>query len=173
MAAPGDTLHVCPGVYEGGFTIEKAITLIGAGDGSNPYFNTVLDGIDTQRVLEITSGTVALHHLNIGYGYAGTENGGGLLNNAGFTTLTDCTVRYNAAAAGGGITTRNGGKVTLVRTRVTGNEARDNIGSGILNDNSTVELLDGSTVCDNYPPTDQCHGFTDTDGACQATCPEG
>jgi len=33
-ATPGDTIQVAPGTYDGGFTVDKSVTLVGAGAGS-------------------------------------------------------------------------------------------------------------------------------------------
>jgi hypothetical protein len=101
--------------------------------------------------------------------------GGGLRNDRGPATLTDCQVQDNSAdEEGGGIYNVNpGGVLTLRNTRVSGNSlVVGSSGSGIRNfNNGTVSLEDGSVVCANTPITDQCLGFTDPGGACQATCP--
>src|SRR5688500_8068698 len=64
----GGTVYVCPGRYQGGFTVfDDAVTVIGAGDGTDAARNTILDGNAAGRVLTINAavGTVELERLRI------------------------------------------------------------------------------------------------------------
>ncbi len=56
-----------PGHVPGGFTINAAVSVIGAGDGEDAASNTVLDGNNAARVVLIDSGTgtVELERLRI------------------------------------------------------------------------------------------------------------
>jgi hypothetical protein len=110
------TLHVCPGTYQGGFSIGRTVTVIGAGQDDDPASNTILDGNDTQRVLAISSGQVALQRLRIQDGNEGTDYAGGILHSGGSLTMHDCTVTANNARSGGGIVHASG---TLAMTRCT------------------------------------------------------
>jgi hypothetical protein len=123
LSGSAPTLFVCPGTYRGGFSIARTVTVIGAGEGADPASNTVLDGNETQRVLNITSGTVGLQQLHITGGDAGpssTDGGGGIKNNGATLTVQACTVAGNVGIAGGGVRQIDG---TLAMTRCT---VRDN-----------------------------------------------
>jgi hypothetical protein len=81
-AADGATLLVCPGANAGGFSINTALTIIGAGEGKDPTTNTVLDGGGSQRVVHIPSGTGAVArsrlHITGGGIHVNTGRGAGL-----------------------------------------------------------------------------------------------
>src|SRR4029450_3102420 len=56
-AAPGDTIDVAPGVYTGGVTLNKSVTLRGRSPGSDPRNNpTILEAASTVDVITIPSG---------------------------------------------------------------------------------------------------------------------
>ena len=120
----GGTVYVCPGTYQGGFTLfDDAVTVIGAGDGTDAARNTILDGNAAGRVLTINAGvgTVVLERLRITGGSSATASG---ISHGGTTLrMTECTVSGNTSvdSAGGGILV--GTVSTLVMTRCT---VRDN-----------------------------------------------
>jgi hypothetical protein len=116
------TLYVCPGTYRGGFTIGRTVTVIGAGEGEAPASNTILDGNDALRVLEISSGTVGLQRLRITNGNSGTAGGGGIRNNGATLTVQDCTVANNTGRTAGGINQQSG-SLTMTRCTVRDNDA--------------------------------------------------
>lgn len=94
--------------------------------------------------------------------------GGGVCNNGGQVTLTNCLIRKNSALTGGGIMNL-GGVLTLRQTRVTDNEASVD-GSGVTNDGGTVSLEAGNTICANDPWETLGKNFDGGD-ACTETCP--
>jgi hypothetical protein len=56
-AAPGDTIDVAPGVYTGGVTLNKSVTLRGRSPGADPRNNTtILEAASTVDVITIPSG---------------------------------------------------------------------------------------------------------------------
>lgn len=116
-----DTLYVCPGTYLGGFTINRDVTVIGAGQGTDPTQDTILDGGDTLQVLRITSGSPTLRQMHISHGLLTTTEGGGILHLGDTLTVEDVTVADNFARDGGGISSSGG---NLVMTRCT---VRDNV----------------------------------------------
>ena len=69
--------------------------------------------------------------------------------NSGTTTLTDCTVSGNSAAADGGLHVGNGGTMTLGNTLVAGNTASDlgpwPAGVFVSSGNNLIGNTDGST----------------------------
>jgi hypothetical protein len=145
-ASPGATLHLCAGLYAGDVVITKSLSLIGAGAGSGDG-NTILDGSGTDHVVDVLAGsTVSLRDLRITGGGSFGE-GGGLRNDGGIVSVTDCAITANTANRGGGIGNR--GTLTLTNTTVTGNTAAD-VGGGIYNSlNDTVTLDAASRVTGN------------------------
>lgn len=59
-AAPGDVLRLAPGVYPGGITIDKPLTLEGAGPDA-----AVLDARGQGRVVTVTGPDVTVRHLTL------------------------------------------------------------------------------------------------------------
>lgn len=171
-------ITLCPGVYTGGVMINRSLTLQSngqglaaiSGDGQFPVVSISNVGSPVVTVnfygLAINGGTSGISiEGNPVLNLAGCEishntnqvgNGGGILNEGGTITLTDCSVTNNEVAGiGGGIYTVSG-NITLSGTRVSGNTAGpDNLaGGGIYNVEATVTLRDGSTVSGNTP--DDC-----------------
>jgi hypothetical protein len=122
-AAEGDTLIICQGTYRGGFRISRSLTLIGAGQGEDPARNTILDGNNSQQVLNIpgNTGTVTLKRLTITRGAVGAGDGGGILHKGTRLIMRDCTVAGNHGRNGAGVVHQSG---TLEMTRCT---VRDNV----------------------------------------------
>ena len=80
-----------------------------------------ISGNDASRVFDIEGGSVALSGLTITGGSA--DSGGGLFNNGGTTTLTNCTVSGNFAASNGGGLDNLGGTVAVQNCSFTSNGA--------------------------------------------------
>ncbi|MCA9876297.1 MAG: right-handed parallel beta-helix repeat-containing protein, partial [Thermomicrobiales bacterium] len=147
------TLHVCPGRYQGGFSIDRHVTVIGAGQGEDDRVDTILDGNDTQRVLLLTSGVVMLQGLHVTRGNAGSIVGGGINNDGATLIMQDCTVSHSACRLGGGIN-HQGGVLTMTRCTVRGNEAQtDGAGGGGL------RLLRQATLTDCLVTGNTCDGI--------------
>jgi hypothetical protein len=173
----GEILYVCPGVYRGGFTLDNAVTVIGAGAGADAASNTILDGNRTQRVLRINAdiGPVALERLRITGGFSGSGSGishlgaklemtectvgdstgssaiyaAGTTTAPGITTLTDCLIEDNSTADdGGGLYLFKGTATLAGNTQVRGNTAKR--GGGIaVNFTSTLEIAETCRVTGN------------------------
>jgi hypothetical protein len=132
-AAPGDTITLCAGVFRAtNVVIDKNLTLVGAGQGDNPRQDTILDGGEAGRVLEVAQGvTVTVRNLRIRNGLAPQSTDGGGISNAGDLTLNYVSVVGNSAGEnGGGIL--NSGTLVLDGTTVADNAAAFN-GGGIEN----------------------------------------
>jgi hypothetical protein len=115
----------------------------GAETITGPAAGVTVSGGGTSRVFQVDSGvTASLSGLTISGGST-TGLGGGLFNEGGTTTLTNCTVSGNSAGVAGGIT--NSGVLALTDSLVTRNTA--DIAAGIFN-TGTLTLTD-STVSDN------------------------
>lgn len=144
-ADPGDTIWLCAETYPGTITIDKDLTLHGAGQGED---GSVLDGQQQGSVITVTEGvTASLTGLHITGGNA--DNfflGGGFYTKGGNVTLTDCTVTGNTAGWSGGGVQADGGAVTLINCTITDNTAVDFGGGGIHTHfgpgAQTLELID-------------------------------
>ncbi|HUU62414.1 MAG TPA: right-handed parallel beta-helix repeat-containing protein [Dehalococcoidia bacterium] len=134
-ASAGDTIIIAAGQYnEHDITINKSLTLRGAGAGS-----TFVDGEDMSRVFYINNSTVDMSGMTIRNGNVSTAaNGGGLYNEYGNVTMTNCTVSGNEAYNGGGLY-NNGGNLTMTGCTISGNEANF-WGGGIYRDGGEVTL---------------------------------
>jgi hypothetical protein len=148
----GDTLAIAAGTYtEAGISVNKSLTLQGAGAASTIVQAATTPNTAPDRVFTIASGvTVTIRKLTIRYGLAPGYPGGGGLYNAGTLTLTNSAIRSNAAIQGGGL--ENSGTLTLLNSTVSGNVAQSGGGGGIVNF-STMTLIN-STVSGNKAPSD-------------------
>ena len=144
-ASSGDTIVIPTGTYTltlgSELTINKSLTLTGAGSGETIIQAAASSDEAASRVFNITGGDVAISSVTIRHGNADGEGGG--INNAGTLTLTNSTVRDNTALAGGGIF--NQGTLTLTNSTVSGNAAP---GGGGIHNLGTL-FLNRSTISDN------------------------
>jgi hypothetical protein len=130
----GGTVYACPGRYTGSFNMPRDVTLIGAGDGTDPASNTILDGQNSTRVLIPFGNTMAISRVRV----TGGRNGGfgaGVYHLGRTLTMTDCTVADNANTMvdGGGVYNQGNGagsSLTMTRCNVIGNDASGS-GAGI------------------------------------------
>ncbi|MFT4036894.1 MAG: hypothetical protein QM692_01840 [Thermomicrobiales bacterium] len=147
----GGTLYVCPGTYQGNFTI-GAGSVIGAGSGTDPASNTILNGNGAGRTLvaNTNAASTKLATLRITGGLAsgvGTDSGGGLFAGIGTTVqLANCVVAGNSGESGGGITAEVT-TLTLTNCEVSDNSAKS--GGGVFSDNSTCTFID-TLITDNH-----------------------
>ena len=115
----------------GELLIKANVTIQGRGAGQ-----TIIDGNNTDRVIEVDSGNVSITGVTIQHG-RDTGNGGGILNNGGRLSLTSVVVANNVAvgtqaslfssgpggnAEGGGIFNA-AGSLSLTKTTITSNQA--------------------------------------------------
>jgi hypothetical protein len=151
-AAEGDTVTVCPGSYEGSFTIARGLTLH-APHGAE---RTELVGDGAASVIRVAAGAVTLSGFTI-RGGVGTDissesdnlGGGGVLGwNADELLVEDCVITGNQADFGGGILGPAEGLLTVRRSSITSNHASSAGGGlyvleGLL---ESVELVDNSSA---------------------------
>jgi hypothetical protein len=128
----------------------------------------VSDSVPGAGILIGSGSAVRLTGCTIEENYANRSWGGGLFNNNGQGTLSNCLIRKYRAATGGGIMNL-GGALTLRQTQVTANESFYP-GSGINSLAGTVSLEESGTICANDPWETRCKGFDDG-GACTEICP--
>jgi parallel beta-helix repeat protein len=133
----------------GPLSLTDTATITIAGPGA---MLLTVSGNDASQVFDIEGGSVAISGLTV----SGGENpaavdGGGLENDGGSLTLTDCTVSDNAATVGGGLFTVAGGTTTLTDCTVSGNFAGK--GAGLYNSNpfstGSTTTLTNCTVTGN------------------------
>ena len=143
-AAAGDTVNVW-GTCVGNFALAKDVTLQGKGKGAT------LDGNQTGRVLNITTGTTAtIRDLTITNGRRDGLGGGIYVRPDATVMLVDSAVTNNTGGAksiGGGIEADEGSNLTLIRSVVSGNSAGSSGGIDIFF--ATVRLID-SRVTGNH-----------------------
>jgi Right handed beta helix region len=139
----GGTIHVCPGRYESRFTIDSAVTIIGAGESDDAASNTILDANGAGLVVLITtgSGLVALERLRVTGGNSNSI-AGGILHLGMTLRMTDCTVSGNTGAnsAGGGIFGGVGSTLEMTRCTVRDNHATGSrgVGGGVASQGTTT-----------------------------------
>lgn len=143
------TIRVCAGAYTEFLTLERGLTLIGAGEEADANSNTILQGIgkvpggNTVVTISNIPQSVTLQSLRITAGYG---NGGGIWNQGASVRIADCTVFANAAPGGGGGINNASGSMVMNNCTVSGNTNADD-GGGI---NNTGELtVTNSTITDN------------------------
>jgi hypothetical protein len=160
-AGPGGqwTLVVCPGRYQGNFVLTRDVEIIGAGQGDDPANDTILDGNNQGRVLEISSSPAVfdatLRRLRI-TGGSTDDDGAGILHKGRHFTMVGCTVSGNTTTGdGGGIAVPHLASdwsllfllgCTILDNHATGDASR---GGGILTEGPNTTVID-CLVEDNH-----------------------
>ena len=151
-AISGDTINIPIGTYTltigTQLTIDKDLTLNGAGSGDTVIQAATSSADATSRVLSITGGTVSISGVTVQNGNT-SDNGGGI-SNSGTLTLNNSTVSDNTATdGGGGIYNWISGTLTLADSTISGNSAEFHLGGGIFNFLGNA-LLVNSIVTENW-----------------------
>jgi hypothetical protein len=98
-------IRLCPGTYDVNLTLERSVTLVGAGNGTGPG-DTILNGGNNGRVIEATGGfTIGVRNVRITGGNAtvpglSEEGRGGGIWAGTRLTMSDCTITGNSAQQG-------------------------------------------------------------------------
>jgi hypothetical protein len=159
------------GLTSGELLIDKSVTISGPGTAT-----LAVDGNFTSRVFHIGPGkTVSISGLTLTNGYAGSEHGGGILNDHATLTMDRCAVQNSFAQSphGGGIYNDGSGgsaTLTILNSSVSLNGASYN-GGGIYNDadnkgNATVAIMNSIVTnnragfADNFPLVARVAAFT-------------
>jgi len=135
----GGVIHVGAGTFVETLTIDKDLSLQGAG-----VTKTTIRGTQNFGLFIEPNTTVTLSHLTIG-SQSGTTAPRGI-RNSGTVSLNYCAVKGNYAGINGTAGIDNQGMLTLVHTTVSGNSG-DNEGGGI--GNSGTAVLINSTISGN------------------------
>ncbi len=160
-AAAGDTVSLAAGSYVDRVSIDKNLTITGAGAAT-----TTINGNASGTVATVRPGTVvSIAGVTITNGFSVADDGGrgGGIYNAGTLTLTNSTLSANssfkgiaevgAPGRGGGI--YNTGTLTITNSTLSANSAgsvvgiNDGYGGGIYNDTSGALTVGNSTLNNN------------------------
>jgi hypothetical protein len=156
-AYPGHTVTFDPAVFTTAMTITLTLGQLemegttGTETIKGPTKGVTVSGNNTSRVFEVDPGVNAsVSGMTITRGSA--FNGGGLYNNGGNLTLTDCTVSGNSASNnGGGLygPSNASGAITLTDCTVSGNFASNNGGGLDARSLDMAVRLTNSTISGN------------------------
>lgn len=119
-AQAGDIVSIPAGAYTESLTIDKSLTLTGAGSGA-----TIIHAIAGQRVISVTDVDVRLMNLKVTGGQS--DGGGGIWASNSNVRMFSCWIVDNTAAYGGGVFQGGDGSVELTDSRV---EANDSVNHG-------------------------------------------
>ena len=115
---------------------------------TGPKAGVTVSGGGLSRVFQVDGAvTASISGLTITGGKA--ANGGGLYNDNGTVTLTDCTVSGNSVIDGGGGLYNFKGTAKLTNCTVSGNHASEG-GGGLYNRDGGTATLSKCTVSGNY-----------------------
>lgn len=150
------TARICPGTYGRVFKdlYTPDVTLIGAGDGEDPAYNTIFTDVGSDdAVARFEGGTSTLRGVRVTGG-----NGGGVLNNFASLSLADCSIIGNSiVGVGGGI--QNNGVLNATNVKAEGNVA-SNQGGGLFNFSGSTITFAGSNLVAENTLTDPGSAFT-------------
>lgn len=139
----GGAVYICPGRYVGQFWV-GAVDVFGAGSGSDPASNTILDAQNAGRTFTIDdSMTVSLTQLRIIGGDIGLSSGGGVYGVFCDLTITACEVTANKARFGGGLIVQ-GGNLKVRNSAFTGNTG--SYGGGMYIGTGTIATLTDTRI---------------------------
>ena len=128
----------------GALTLTDSATITIMGPGARLL---TINGAGASRVFDVESGSAALLGLTVSGGNA--DNGGGLYDDGGTPSLSDCTVSGNSASGnGGGLLNNSHGALSLTDCRVSGNAAGSN-GGGLYTEPLATLSLSNCTVSGN------------------------
>ena len=149
VTPPGGTVNIPAGVYTESLTLNKPVSLIGAGIGS-----TIINAAPSDRVLTVTGSTIlpttqivslTLQGGRLGGSCQGFCNGGGVLIVEGaYPSFQSVMINDNQAVMGGGLYIQSGG-AQLVANSVVGNQATQSGGGAYVEAaNATLEQFGGT-----------------------------
>lgn len=138
---------------QGELAITSDMTVSGA-NGSGGNLNVAISGSSSSRIFNVRS-DIVMNVDSIGLRDGLAAQGGAIIN-TGTLTITDSVLSNNEAdgttfQSGGGAIYNNGGSVTILASRLQGNEASGIAGRGgaILSDGGIVTVADGSAFWTN------------------------
>ena len=145
VAAPNDSIGLPAGTYTlspglGALTVGKSLEIMGQGGTA---VDTVIDGGNSTRLFNISSGTTTFNNLTLQNGQPGSGHGGGInATGAGSVVLDNAILRNNVSPGNGGGIMLAGGSLTIQNnSQISGNSAANN-GGGVYSNNGPVTLAD-------------------------------
>jgi hypothetical protein len=155
-AAPGGVVTLPAGHYnlEAPLTINRDVTIAGAGPGT-----TTLDGQGSNRVLDVTAGTLALSGVTVTGGHTADPGGGVRVASGAVLSFADGTISGNhAVGLGGGVYAD--GQVALLRSAVVRNTVAgsdDGDGNLVGGDGGGLATRGGTTLIDTTISGNSAH----------------
>jgi Calx-beta domain len=146
-ASAGDTIQVAAGTYAEHVTVNKNLTVNGAGAAL-----TFVDGTQTGTVFTVNTAAVSLSGMTIANGKT-SANGGGIFNNGATLSVNGCTIGNNSANGDGGGIANDNGTLNVTSSTVSSNFAASG-GGGISNSNAGTLSVANSTVNNNSAVND-------------------
>ena len=150
----GDAITIPAGTYTltagTELTIDKNLTLTGAGSGDTIIQAATAAGLATHRVLLTTAdSTVTISSVTIRFGTTG-DNGGGIYKHDGSLTLADTNVAENTATGSGGGVYSDKGFLLITGSKFSNNTTFGNFknGGGVFVGDGTGDLTN-STFSNN------------------------
>lgn len=145
LQGTGDIV-LCPGTYQGNFTINRSVRVFGSGSGSNPAVDSILAG-DAGRPVTIQDAfTILLSEVAITNGDGGIH-GGGIWSNNATLTIDRCSITGNTGRDGAGLKV-SGGSTTIRNSRIADNGPAGRRGGGLHATDAAV-LIENSAFTGN------------------------
>jgi len=159
-AAANDIIQIAPGTYTENLLVGQSLTFDGAGQGTDPTTDTIVDGGAADSVFNITTGDVTFIDLTITNGDA-AGSGGGINSLDGAITITNCLITgNNTSGSGGGVNQLGSEALVVTNSMIDVNTTEDGSGGGI-NTNSDDVQISGSSVSGNTSNSGSGGGISD------------
>lgn len=156
-AGPGDTLSLAGETFTEPFTLDKSLTIEGAGAQNTVLQAAAAPGIASSRVVTITDGvSTTITGVTIRYGKT-LQNvhpdgaGGGILNQ-GTLTLTHSIVFSNTAENEGGGLYNGAGSMAYIADTTFSDNSTDGLGGGMTGRQDVILNVSNSTFLGNKGP---------------------
>ena len=133
-AAPDyGTINIPAGTYSETLTIDKNLTLVGAGS----TLTTLQPAASGQRVITVTAGhNLSLENMTVTGGNLASGVGGGVLVEGSSLSLDTCIFSLNSANSGGAVYQAGNGMVTASQSQFNSNTANATDGGGLFAEGS-------------------------------------
>ncbi len=160
-ASSGDTIELAgTAILESGVILDESKTVTIRRDNavsSSTYVQAAQTaGTASDRVFDITAGTVTLENMTIRNGNAGGTDGGGIYFTGASLNLDSVTVTGSKAHSGGGIYVLNA-TATITNSTISGNTAVDEAG-GIRTRGTSTLTITNTTIANNHSDNDDSGG---------------
>jgi hypothetical protein len=165
-AASGDTITFAAGITTINLTSDqllianKDLTISGPGANLLTIQRSAAAGTPNFRVFLVIANTVTISGLTISNGNVPTDAGGGILNDGGTVSVTNCALTGNSANGNGGFgggivngTAGSGSRMTITNCTISGNLGSNaggvSNGSSPADNSGTTMTISNSTISGN------------------------